>query len=383
MKSVKDLKGKTVVVSSAKGSIAEYLLANVLQQNGLKYSDVKVQYLLPTDAQAAFSSGKIEVWATFGVYQAVGLQQGGRLLVDGADGRISGYGFIGASEKTLADTAKKAALGDFLKRLGTALKWTSTHQDAYADAIVEAQRRRRLRREDARLGRVQQGAADHARGEQDRPGRGRPDERHRRPRTERGRGEVRRHLRPQVTEARHLRQPSAFASQEFTMPVEFISAVHTDSGANGPAAARRTGFDPDYVRRYARALDDGGFDHTLVAYHSASPDALQLAQFVATHTERIRPILAHRPGVIFPTHAARALATLDRISDGRLSVHIISGGSDEEQHREGDYLDKTERYERSDEYIQILRKVWHGRRARLARGQVLQVRGLPLRRDAR
>ncbi len=137
VKSVKDLKGKKVVVSSAKGSIAEYLLANVLEQNGLKYSDVKVQYLLPTDAQAAFSSGKIDVWATFGVYQAVGLQQGGRLLIDGADGRISGYGFIGASEKALADPAKKAALGDFLKRLGTALAWTSTHQDAYADAIVE------------------------------------------------------------------------------------------------------------------------------------------------------------------------------------------------------------------------------------------------------
>ncbi|MEV0222883.1 ABC transporter substrate-binding protein [Streptomyces sp. NPDC050704] len=137
VKSVKDLKGKTVVVSSAKGSIAEYLLANVLRQNGLKYSDVKVQYLLPTDAQAAFSSGRVEVWATFGVYQAVGLQQGGRLLVDGADGRISGYGFIGASEKALADQAKKAALGDFLKRLGTALEWTSTHQDAYADAIVK------------------------------------------------------------------------------------------------------------------------------------------------------------------------------------------------------------------------------------------------------
>ncbi|MEU6225584.1 ABC transporter substrate-binding protein [Streptomyces sp. NPDC047042] len=137
VRSVKDLKGRKVVVSSAKGSIAEYLLANVLKQNGLKYSDVKVQYLLPTDAQAAFSAGKIDIWATFGVYQAVGLQQGGRLLIDGADGRISGYGFIGASEKALADPAKKAALGDFLKRLGTALAWTSTHQDAYADAIVE------------------------------------------------------------------------------------------------------------------------------------------------------------------------------------------------------------------------------------------------------
>ncbi|MFF1449253.1 hypothetical protein ACFVYF_14005 [Streptomyces sp. NPDC058274] len=65
----------------------------------------------------------------------MGLQQGGRLLVDGANGRISGYGFIGASEKALANPAKKTALGDFLERLGTALKWTDTHQDAYADAI--------------------------------------------------------------------------------------------------------------------------------------------------------------------------------------------------------------------------------------------------------
>ncbi|MDX3384198.1 ABC transporter substrate-binding protein [Streptomyces niveiscabiei] len=135
--SVADLKGQKVVVSSAKGSISEYLLANALRQAGLTYSDVQVQYLLPTDAQAAFASGKIKVWAIFGVYQAVALDQGGRLIVDGADGRVSGYGFIGASEKTLADPAKKAALGDFLKRLGTALTWTSTHQDAYARAIQD------------------------------------------------------------------------------------------------------------------------------------------------------------------------------------------------------------------------------------------------------
>jgi len=135
--SVKDLKGQKVVVSSAKGSVSEYLLANVLKQNGLSYKDVKVQYLLPTDAQAAFASGKIKIWATFGVYQAVGLEQGGRLLVDGGDGRVSGIGFVNASEKALANSAKKTALSDFLNRLSTALKWTSTHQDAYAKAIEQ------------------------------------------------------------------------------------------------------------------------------------------------------------------------------------------------------------------------------------------------------
>ncbi|MER7643921.1 ABC transporter substrate-binding protein [Streptomyces sp. NPDC126522] len=135
--SVQDLKGQKVVVSSAKGSISEYLLANVLKQNGLSYKDVKVQYLLPTDAQAAFASGKIKIWATFGVYQAVGLEQGGRLLVDGGDGRVSGIGFINASEKALANSGRKTALSDFLQRLSTALKWTSTHQSAYAKAIEE------------------------------------------------------------------------------------------------------------------------------------------------------------------------------------------------------------------------------------------------------
>jgi len=134
--------------------------------------------------------------------------------------------------------------------------------------------------------------------------------------------------------------------------IEFISAISPHP------AASMLGFDVDHARRYARALDDGGFDYTLVAYHSSAADANQLAQFVANHTERLKPMLAHRPGVIFPTHAARTFATLDQISKGRLSIHIISGGSDIEQRREGDYLSKSERYERSDEYIQILRRAW-------------------------
>ncbi|MER7393968.1 ABC transporter substrate-binding protein [Streptomyces sp. NPDC000151] len=135
VRSVKDLKGKKVVVSSAKGSIAEYLLAHVLEQAGLRYSDVKVQYLLPTDAQAAFASGKIDSWATFGVYKAAAEQQGGRLLVNGTDGRISGYGFLGASEKALADKGKKAAISDFLRRLDKALAWSRKHPGEYAKAI--------------------------------------------------------------------------------------------------------------------------------------------------------------------------------------------------------------------------------------------------------
>jgi alkanesulfonate monooxygenase len=136
------------------------------------------------------------------------------------------------------------------------------------------------------------------------------------------------------------------------MPVEFISAI------SAHPTSSMLGFDREHALKYAHALDDGGFDYTLVAYHSSAADANQLAQFVAANTERLKPMLAHRPGVIFPTHAARTFATLDQISKGRLSIHIISGGSDAEQRREGDYLGKAERYERSDEYIRILRQAW-------------------------
>jgi alkanesulfonate monooxygenase len=142
------------------------------------------------------------------------------------------------------------------------------------------------------------------------------------------------------------------------MPVEFISATHI-SDDHRKVGSGFAGFDPDYTRRFVHALDDGGFDWTLVAYGSPAPDSLQLGQFVINNSERIKPIIAHRPGFHYPTQVAKALAGLDRISNGRVGLHVISGGSDAEQRREGDYLSKEQRYERSEEFIQILRKVWY------------------------
>jgi len=136
VKTVADLKGRDVVVSSARGSIAEYLLAKSLQDAGLKYSDVHVQFVLPTAAQAAFSSKKIQTWAIFGVYQDIALEKGARLVIDGQDGRTSGAGFISAAQSTLADPTKKAALADALQRLAKAYAWTTTHADEYAQVFV-------------------------------------------------------------------------------------------------------------------------------------------------------------------------------------------------------------------------------------------------------
>src|SRR4051794_30361191 len=141
------------------------------------------------------------------------------------------------------------------------------------------------------------------------------------------------------------------------MPVEFISATHI-TPAPSAHGHNLAGFDPDYTRRFARMLDDGGFDWTLIAYFSGAPDSLQLAQFVAENTERVAPVVAHRPGFTFPTQFAKGIAGLDRISDSRVMIHIISGGSDTEQRREGDYTNKKQRYRRSEEFVNVLRRVW-------------------------
>ncbi|WP_163504652.1 LLM class flavin-dependent oxidoreductase, partial [Escherichia coli] len=61
---------------------------------------------------------------------------------------------------------------------------------------------------------------------------------------------------------------------------------------------------------------------------------------------------------VSPTLAARKFATLEHLLGGRLAVHIISGGNDAEQRRDGDYLDHDQRYARTDAFLDTIRKVW-------------------------
>jgi alkanesulfonate monooxygenase len=141
------------------------------------------------------------------------------------------------------------------------------------------------------------------------------------------------------------------------MTVEFISAVNVwESSELHPKPGGRP--DAKYISRYARLLEDSGFDYTLVAYHSAGYDPFAVSATIAASTDRIKPIVALRPNTMYPTVAAQALTTLDHLSGGRAVVHIISGGNDAEQARQGDYLSKDDRYARSAEYIGLLRRAW-------------------------
>jgi len=129
--SVADLKGRSVIVSSARGSVAHYLLFGALREAGLAIDDVKTGFMLPGDAAVAFSSGQIEAWATFGTYQASAELRGARVLRDGV-GINSGIGVIAASDAALAHAGKRAALADVLQRLARSNVWANEHPDEYA-----------------------------------------------------------------------------------------------------------------------------------------------------------------------------------------------------------------------------------------------------------
>jgi alkanesulfonate monooxygenase len=141
------------------------------------------------------------------------------------------------------------------------------------------------------------------------------------------------------------------------MSAEFIS-VSFPNASNDLHPIPDAPVDPSYLERYSRALDDYGFNYTLLPYSSSSFDPFTLGATVLAHTKNLKIIVALRPNTVYPTVAAKSLATLDQLSGGRVVVHFIAGGSDEEQAREGDFLNKEERYERQEEYIRILRLAW-------------------------
>ncbi|MFE6847328.1 LLM class flavin-dependent oxidoreductase [Streptomyces sp. NPDC057686] len=141
------------------------------------------------------------------------------------------------------------------------------------------------------------------------------------------------------------------------MPVEFLGIAATNDGSETTARSGAA-FDKEYTLRFAQAHEDHGWDRVLFAYGSGSPDPAPAAAYIASRLDHLQILLAHRPNVSYPTYAAKTFATLDQISEGRLTVHFITGGNDHEQGREGDTLTKDERYARTREYIRIVKKIW-------------------------
>ncbi|MFD9890796.1 LLM class flavin-dependent oxidoreductase [Amycolatopsis sp. NPDC059027] len=137
-----------------------------------------------------------------------------------------------------------------------------------------------------------------------------------------------------------------------------VERFHANKSA-GPAAQR----DPDigYLAQVARAAERQGFEGVLTPTGTWCEDAWLTTAALIRETERLKFLVAFRPGVISPTLAAQMAGTFQRLSGGRTLLNIVTGGDAVEQRRFGDWHDHDQRYARTDEFLSIVRGVWSGK----------------------
>jgi alkanesulfonate monooxygenase SsuD/methylene tetrahydromethanopterin reductase-like flavin-dependent oxidoreductase (luciferase family) len=142
------------------------------------------------------------------------------------------------------------------------------------------------------------------------------------------------------------------------MPVEFVGFI-TNNNSSETIVRSGPALDPPYIETVAKAHELAGFDRALLAFHSTSPDCLQVAQHVLGITRKLKMMIAQRPGFTAPTLLARQLATIDQLYPGRVSLHVITGGNAAELRQDGNTLDdKDERYARTKEFLDVVRLEW-------------------------
>jgi alkanesulfonate monooxygenase len=142
------------------------------------------------------------------------------------------------------------------------------------------------------------------------------------------------------------------------MDIELLGVLfYKDSSEDGQLAGGAP-LELETIGKLARLFEENDYDRVLILQNSFAADPLPIASYVAAITKRLAFMVAHRPGFIAPTMAARLFATLDHLSQGRAGVHIITAANDIETQCDGDFLTKDERYRRSREYVEVLRLIW-------------------------
>ncbi|GII01447.1 LLM class flavin-dependent oxidoreductase [Planobispora takensis] len=133
---------------------------------------------------------------------------------------------------------------------------------------------------------------------------------------------------------------------------------HGLEAGNGRAALRAPGI--DYLAQIARAAESLGFEGVLTPTGTWCEDAWLVTAALARETERLKFLVAFRPGLLSPTLAAQMAAAHQRLSRGRLLLNVVTGGDSAEQRRFGDHLPKDERYARTGEFLSVVRGAWSG-----------------------
>src|ERR1700753_537278 len=111
----------------------------------------------------------------------------------------------------------------------------------------------------------------------------------------------------------------------------------------------------DYLGQIARSVEQLGFEAVLTPTGTWCEDAWIVTAALSQVTDRLKFLVAFRPGFISPTLAAQQAQTFQRISGGRLLLNVVTGGDSIEQARFGDFLSHDARYERTAEFLEVLR----------------------------
>jgi alkanesulfonate monooxygenase len=128
-----------------------------------------------------------------------------------------------------------------------------------------------------------------------------------------------------------------------------------DGETLGPPTRKAT---VDYLVDVARAAEDAGFTFALVPVGTACQDAWLAAGIIAGRTERLKFLVAMRPGFVAPTLAAKMATTFDQLTQGRVLVNVVTGGYPAELAADGDFTEHDDRYARTQEFMQVVRKSW-------------------------
>ena len=140
------------------------------------------------------------------------------------------------------------------------------------------------------------------------------------------------------------------------MNVFWFIPTHGDSRYLGTSEGARP-VTHDYMKQIAVAADTLGYDGVLLPTGRSCEDAWVAAASLIDATQRLKFLVAVRPGLTAPTLSARMAATFDRLSNGRLLINVVTGGDPVEQESDGIFGSHAERYEISDEFLKIWRDV--------------------------
>lgn len=135
--------------------------------------------------------------------------------------------------------------------------------------------------------------------------------------------------------------------------------THGDSRYLGTSEGGRA-VDLAYLQQVAQATDSLGYYGVLLPTGRSCEDSWVVASALAPLTRQLRFLVAVRPGLQSPTLAARMTATLDRISEGRLLINVVTGGDPVENKGDGIFLSHDERYEVTREFLDIYKAVLRG-----------------------